>query len=320
MRSGIFIIFTFILFACELNDEEAPGSLVPPTAAEDPGLPQLTITVSGKERAVHLQTFGNPDNPPILMLPVGPGADFRFFLPFKALGDSFYVVMWDSPGAGLSERVTKEELSIGSFMEEVAQVKAALALNGQLILVGHSFGANVLLKYTALHPEEVTKLILIEPGTIDLSAKISHNGGAVGFVDGQDFFWQNEILTSKDHASADYKGIEILPKSSRNWSCNGEIIENYPLWRFGAYHYYVVQMNMGKLDKDFNWASGIEKFKGPISLIAGACGALGAEFQRNHNLPALPGAELEVIAGAGHISLFTDYSNLTIKAVRKRIN
>jgi hypothetical protein len=53
-------------------------------------------------------------------------------------------------------------------------------------------------------------LILITPGKLDLSSDASSNGGAVAFLDGQDFFWQNELLTSKDHASADYKAVEVL--------------------------------------------------------------------------------------------------------------
>ncbi len=60
----------------------------------------------------------------------GTGADFRLFLPFKALADSFYVLMWDSRDAGLSERVTKEELSIASFSEETPY-QTSMALKSQ---------------------------------------------------------------------------------------------------------------------------------------------------------------------------------------------
>lgn len=314
------LFFLSFFVGCELHETEAPGALVPPTASEDPLLPQLTIEVAGRKRAIHLQTFGNPANPPLFILPGGPGGDFRVFLPMQALADSFYVVMWDSRGTGLSERVSKEELSIDSFYEEVKQVKAALAPHRKVILIGHSFGANILLRYTAKYPEDVETLILIEPGQIDLSKKISYNGGAVSFTDGQHFFWLNEILSSKDHASADYKAVEVLPKSSRNWTCDKKIIENYPFWRFGAYHYHVVVNNLRKLDKDFNWAAGIENFKGDIIIIASTCGALGVDFQKQHNLDALPQAELVVIPEAGHISLFTDYSDLTIAAIKEMIN
>src|SRR5690606_11146254 len=118
---------------------------------------------------------------------------------------------------------------------------------------------------------------------------------------------------------ADYKAIEILPRSSRNWTCDKHIIEHYPFWRFGAYHYYIVQLNTFRLPDDFNWASGIENFKGNISIIAGTCGALSESFQRTYNLKALPQAELQAIPEAGHISLFTDYADQTTAAIRSKI-
>ena len=314
-----FVLFLLGLVSCELNDVEKPGNLVPPTADEDPALPQLAITVAGHSRAVHLQTFGNPQNPAVFVLHGGPGADFRIFLPFKQLADRYYLVMWDSRGAGLSERVTKEELSIDSFDEEVLKIKQALVSDRKVTLLGHSFGGNVVARYAARHPKDVERLILITPGKLDESSDARSNGGDVGFLDGQDFFWQNEILTSRDHAAADYKAVELLPKSSRNWTCDKSIIENYPFWRFGAYHYNMVLQNTVRLPKDFNWVAGLENFTGSVTLITGTCGALSQEFQ-NINRVALPRAEYKVISGAGHISLFTDFADSTVAAVRSALN
>ncbi len=311
-------LLTGLLFSCQEDTEEI-GALVPPTAEQDPQLPQITIHVAKHDRQIHLQTFGNPANPVMLVLHGGPGADFRLLLPLRALSDQYYAVMWDSRGAGLSERVTREELSIDSFDEEVAQVKAAVSPDRKVILIGHSFGGNVMARYTAQHPDEVEKLILITPGNLDLSTEASSNGGAVSFPDGQDFFWQNEILTAKDHASADYKAIEVLPKSSRNWTCDDTIIENYPFWRFGTYHYYLVQQNSYRLPKDFNWVAGIENFNGPITIMTGTCGALSEDFQKV-NVNTLPQAALKVIHGAGHISLFTDFQEATLAALRTALN
>ncbi len=318
--SLIFFLYLVSLFSCsKIYDEESPGMLVPPTADQDAMLPQIKVTVAGHTRAIHLQAFGNPANTPVYVLHGGPGADFRLFLPLQKLADSFYVVMWDSRGAGLSERVTKEELTIDDFDEEVAQVKAAISPNKKVILIGHSFGGNIFARYAARHPEDVDKLILITPGKLGLENNEKSNGGNVSFLDGQDFFWQNEILSSKDHATADYKAVELLPQSSRHWTCDNSIITNYPFWRFGAYHYYIVQKNVANLPKDFKWAHGIENFKGPITLITGTCGALSLDFQKT-NLPSIPGADLKIINGAGHISLFTDYADSTIAAIRAALH
>ena len=316
----LLVLLIYCLFTGCAKNTETPANLVPPTADQDPSLPQIKIHVAGHSRSIHLQTFGDSSDPAILVLHGGPGADFKLLLPLKALADNYYVIMWDSRGAGLSERVSKEELSLESFDEEIAQVKKAMVPNRKVILIGHSFGGTVMAHYTANHAEDVKRLILIEPGKLDLALKPKSNGGNINYLDGQDFFWQNELLTSKDHAVADYKALEVLPKSSRHWTCDNSIIQNYPMWRFGAYHYYIVQKNTYHLPKDYNWAKGIEKFTGPITIIAGTCGALSGNFQRETNLKTLPVANLKPIAGAGHISLFTDYADKTVRAVRDALH
>ena len=321
LRKKYFYLLALIyfLFAGCAKNTETPANLVPPTADQDQTLPQIKIHVAGHDRSIHLQTFGDSANPPVFILPGGPGADFKLLLPLKALADTYYVIMWDSRGAGLSERVTKEELSLESFDKEIAQVKAAMAPDKKVTLIGHSFGGTVMAHYTANHPENVQRLILIEPGKLDLSLKGESDGGNISYLDGQDFFWQNELLTSKDHAAADYKALEVLPKSSRHWTCDNSIIQNYPMWRFGAYHYYMVQKNSYRLPGDYNWAKGIENFTGSITIIAGTCGALSSNFQKETNLKTLSKATLVSIQDAGHISLFTDYASETLNAVRNAL-
>jgi hypothetical protein len=93
-------------------------------------------------------------------------------------------------------------------------------------------------------------------------------------------------------------------------------VTNYPFWRFGTYHYFIVQKNVQQLGQAFNWAEGIQNFSGRISVVAGSCGALGEAFQRTVNLPALAGADLHTITGAGHLSLFTDYGKATVDTIR----
>jgi proline iminopeptidase len=317
------IINLCIILLCCISCEkpiEGIGNLVPPTADQDPLLPQITVNVAGHTRKLHLQTFGNPQNPAVFIIPGGPGGDFRLFLPLKQLADSFYVVMWDPRGTGLSERVTKEELEFDSFDDEIAAVKNQLAPNKKISVIGHSYGCLLLLHYATRHLNEVSKMILIESGGIIHGLKSGYNGGAINFLDGTDFFWSNEFLTSSDHAAADFKAIDLLPKASRNFTCDKEIVQNYPMWRFGAYHYDIVQKNEKQLPKDYNWASGIENFTGQLSLIAGTCGAASEVFQRQYNMPYLPKADLTVIQGAGHISLFTDFSLQTIRAVRNKLH
>ncbi|MBO0938625.1 alpha/beta hydrolase [Fibrella sp. HMF5335] len=302
------------LLSCRSESLERVGALVPPTADQDPSLPQLTVTVAGHRRALHLQTFGSPQQPVAFVLPGGPGADFRLLLPLKALSDHYYVVMWDPRGAGLSERVSRAELTIDSYVDEIDAVKKALSPGRPVTLIGHSFGAMMSLRYAARHPQQITQLVLIEPGPITDSGRKAYNGGSVNWLDGQDFFWQNQLLTSSDHATADYKAISLLPGALRTFTCTGDRL-NEPLWRFGAYQYYVLtQTSAGAGDDD--WLAQLPQFTGPVLILAGTCGAARTDFQRLYNLPVLPGATLDTIPGAGHITLFLNYSGQTLQRLR----
>ncbi|MBO0933238.1 alpha/beta fold hydrolase [Fibrella aquatilis] len=307
------------LFACQLPTVDQPGTWVPPTAGQDPALPQLAVTVAGYRRVLHLQTFGNPTRPVAFVLPGGPGADFRLLLPLQALSDRYFVVMWDPRGAGLSERVTRSELTIDSFLDEIDAVWSALAPGRPVTLIGHSWGANLFLRYTARYPERVSQLVLIEPGGVTKAGRDHENGGAVNWFDGQDFFWQNQLLTSSDHAAADYKAVSLLPGAYRNYTCTGERVSDEPIWRFGAYQYYVLTQTPAGSAADESWLTAFRQFAGPVLIVAGTCGANRADFQSQYVLPNLPGARLETVPGAGHISLFLTHREAMLQRLRAHL-
>jgi proline iminopeptidase len=304
---------------CGLHDPETPASLVPPTADQDPALPQLRVAVAGRQRTLHLQTFGNPAHPVAFVLPGGPGEDFRLLLPLKALSDRYFVVMWDQRGAGLSERVSKEELYLESFNEEIDQVRQAYAPGRPVTLIGHSYGGNLAVQYAAAYPGAVAQLVLIEPGPMDQNARDHYHSGIVSFRDGQDFFWQNQVLTSRDHAPADYKAVALMREAARGFTCDGSVPPEYPFWRFGAYYYYIIQKNVRAAGKSLNWAQGLGRPNGGLVLLTGSCGAAAVHFQRTYNLPVLTGARVVTIPGAGHIDLFTGYGQQTLEALRAHL-
>ncbi len=294
------LVYLLMLPACSLHHTETPSSIVPPTADQDPALPQLRIRVAGRVRVIHLQTFGDPQNPVAFVLPGGPGEDFRLLLPLQALSDRYFIVMWDQRGAGLSERVPEEELYLESFNEEIAQVREALAPGRLVTLIGHSYGGQLAARYASAYPEAVDQLILIEPGPLNQYAREHYPTEIVRFRDGQDFFWQNQVLTSQDHASADYKAVALMREASRQFTCGGEIPPEYPFWRFGAYYYYIIKKIREPPGKSLNWASGIEELSSEIILMAGTCGVASEHFQRNYNLQALPHTRLVTIRCRSH--------------------
>jgi proline iminopeptidase len=319
-RSYGALMLILALGGCDLLDVEAPGNLVPPTAAEDPLLPQLQVRVAGRDRALHLQTFGDPRDPPLFVLPGGPGTDFRHMLPLRELSERYHVVIWSPRGAGLSERVTADELAPESFNEEIAAVRAALAPGRRVTLVGHSHGAGLFLRFATHQPDAVEQLVLLEPGPLTREGRRNYNGGAIAWADGQDFFWQNEVLSSRDHAAADFKAVDLLPLSFRNFTCSGAPPTDYRMWRFGAFQYHTITHGSQAPPASFDWTEGIEALDSEILVVAGTCGAASADFQVAYNLPSLPGARLVTVAGAGHLTLFTTHAEQTLAALRANLS
>ena len=308
------------LAACAPLSTEAPGAMVPPTADQDPALPRLRVTVAGHARTLHLDRFGDPARPPLLVLPGGPGADFRLMLPLRALADRYHVVMWDPRGAGLSERVPAAELTLDASLEEIAAVQAAVAPGRRATLVGHSFGGRLFAAYTARHPEAVAQLVLVEPGALVTPAPRDYEGGRLPFDVAEDFFWQNELLTSRDHAAADYKAVAALPGASGSFTCDGRPPTAYPMWRFGAFHHHVLTHTDHAPGRHFAWTAGIERFAPEVLVVAGTCGALRAAVQRRYTMPALPHARLVEVPDAGHLSIFQDHADALLAVLRTHLD
>ena len=299
------------LAAC--MDPTQPGALVPPTADEDPRLPRAQLTFAGRPWWLHVQTFGDPEAPAVFVIPGGPGADFRLLLPLRALAQEHFVVMYDAHGAGLSQRTSERtELSLDSFDAELEALHARFAPQRPVALIGHSFGGVVAVRYAARHPESVRQLVLVEPGPLNARAQEHRPSSWVSASVLESVFWQNEVLTSADHAQADFNLLGELRRGTDGYYCDGQKPHAYPIWRFGAYALEVVpQTERG----DFDHRAGIERFAGSTLVVAGSCGELGAAFQREYQLPLLPNAQLVSVEAAGHISLFIDHASQTVAAI-----
>jgi proline iminopeptidase len=300
-----------------------PGALVPPTADQDPALPQIQLQIAGRSRAVHLETYGDPGNPTILVLH-GSLADFRALRPFRALSDRYQVVFWDQRGNGLSERVGDDEYTWDSIVDEIHALAEIHSPGRRVTLLGHSFGAMYAALYASRRPEDVDQLVLLEPGGLNgeifeatYSDVVNVNLIAPGL---NEMFWQDEFLTASSHEVMDYRALMLLLDGTQtNYFCDPEHPPYFPVWRPGAYVEYLRAVRMGASgwshDFEFDFAHGLDRFPRNVLFVAGTCSALGPEFQTRYNMPLFQDATLTSIEGAGH-RLFVERFDEVLAAIR----
>jgi proline iminopeptidase len=311
----------FLLAMCTVytscNTLTEPGVLVPPTADQDPLIPQITIQVAGHDRAVHVRTFGDPENPPLFMLH-GSLADSRILLPLQELADAYFVVFWDQRGNGLSERITEDEITFDSMVEEINAMKARYAPHRKINLIGHSWGAMFAALYLARHPDRVNQVVLAEPAglTGEITNTIKDQAMNLFTEKMIDMIWFNDMLSPRDHEVIDYKCLLVLQSAVRPYFCDLENLPPISLWRAGGY-VEIIRNRKTFVGGEFkyNLIEGIENFPNKVLLLGTTCSMIGYDFQLEHHKPLFQQAEVVKIENAGH-RMFTEQYDAIVAAIR----
>jgi pimeloyl-ACP methyl ester carboxylesterase len=90
-------------------------------------------------------------------------------------GGRFTLVTWDLPGHGHSEALPRDHLSLDHAADALAAVIDGRA-EGDLVLVGHSFGGAVAIRYLAVHAETAKRRVR---GVVLASTPLMHVARAV---------------------------------------------------------------------------------------------------------------------------------------------
>lgn len=231
-------LLSLALSAACLDPSEG-GHLVPKTADEDPGLPQVTLNGS----TLHLETFGDPARPVVVMLHGGPGGDYRGLLRLRdavdgrRLEDAHLVVFWDQRGAGLSQRHDPEDVTLAAYDADLDAVVDRFSPGRPVVLVGHSWGGMFAAQYIAKHPAKVAGAVLMEPGPLTGALYDEVKGQLFDFdVTSEwlnDATWADRVLSPDDHVRADYlRLLGMFGDAQPNFGKPEH--DKMKVWRFGA--------------------------------------------------------------------------------------
>ena len=275
-----------------------------PLVTADKALP--AVTIGGVKLHLH-KVDGPPDAPVIIVLHGGPGGDFRSLLSLDALSDTHTVVFYDQRGAGRSERVPQDQLSLDHYIAELDIIAGMVAPDAPVILIGHSWGAMLATAYLGRHPNRVQSAVLIEPGYLDSAGKSAWDTEAKRYMSGVTY-WTEAILTGFRAQHADGPDaavsddflighmVRVFANHPENpYHCGGGY--GAPGWRFGAMASRAwADAPAGDPDR---LAAQSRAFPGPVLLLAGACNTWLGPLQHRHR-SLFENADLETIPDAGH--------------------
>lgn len=286
---------------------------------DDPSLP--SETVAGVQ--LHMRITEGPQGAgTIIVLHGGPGGDFRSLQAFEALSDSFRVVFYDQRGAGLSQRVSADRLTLDGHLEELEAVIDRTSSDQAPILMGHSWGAMLAAAYLGRHADEVHSAVLIEPGYLDAAGKAAWDERSRAYMSGPRYVGQaitsgfrSQHVIGSDAAAADDFLIGHMVGVFTNHPENPYHCGNgytAPIWRFGALSSRTWRdapaVDVNRL------GSRVAEFQGPVLLMDGQCNDWLGPLQRQH-LSRFANAFLVTVPNAGHDVLW-DNPEATLAAIR----
>lgn len=322
--TGIFVgVLLFVIVGLFLAT--AGDHSVPATVATDPSLPHVTIDGV----TFHAETFGDPQNPTVVVVHGGPGGDYGYLLNLHQLEDAYHVVFYDQRGAGLSPRVDASELSLASSIEDLHRIVTHYGQGEPVHLVGHSWGAMLAAGYLGQYPEFVTKAVLAEPGELTNAtpeALQERQAAARGFgyyrVLIPTIFETFHLEPPDAEARTDYifgrMSQAFVGSSASSYRCTdgnvSEITPDVPVppSRFGATAFSTIFGEQADLSAI---AANAGNYTNEVLFIASACNNfIGEAFQRRQ-MTIFPNTQLVIIPNAGH-NMITENPVDTLRVIR----
>jgi proline iminopeptidase len=301
LLGGLFVLVAVVaaLFLATRGDYPVAALVT-----EDDTLPSQEIAGVRLHMAIE---EGPPGAQTIVVLHGGAGGDFRSLLGLSALSETHRVVFYDQRGAGLSERVPAELLTLVGYLEELDAIIARTSPDRPVVLIGHSWGAMLASAYLGAHSERVDRAVLIEPGYLNSDGKAAWEARAANFMSGGGYavaavlngFRSAHVTGPDDQASDDFLiGRMVgafLDHPQNPYHCG----EGYtaPSWRFGS---LASALWRDAPDEELDRIVLGTGYQGPVLFVAGACNDWTGEPLQSRHAALFEQARLEVVPEAGH--------------------
>ncbi len=281
---------------------------IPKTVEFDESLPFTEI--DGYK--FHTEIFGSENSDTIIVVHGGPGADYEYLKPLKALSKNFRVIFYDQRGNGLSPRVDSNQLTVESNVNDLHSIIEYFSENKKIKLIGHSWGGMLVTAYLSAYPENVSQAVIVEPGMLyPESAKAfvaeikkSQSLGDI-FALIKHLLVYPLVSQHDKHEGYDYVMTKLLNRNKPGapYQCDGQVMPSNIFNRGG----YEAFNNMLKPIMDdpkyftYDLTEGVSKYQGDLMLISSSCSLFGYDFQEKYHISKLPNQTIHMLANnMGH--------------------
>jgi proline iminopeptidase len=326
-RSIAVLILVLVTQGC--LDPSEPGNLVPPTVADDPTIPALEFNGS----RFHAETFGDPENPPIVFLHGGPNSNYQYLLKFMndfdgyRLQDHHYLIFWDQRGTGLSKRHNRSELSLDIYLQDLEALIEKTVGDRDFILIGHSWGGQFAAMYMNRHPDRIMGCVLLESGPFSNDMITGSDLYSTPITEEwiNDFTWIRQLVGAGDHERADYflsvlfetEEGELQPqRHEEEKKSRAEEPDNWPSQSREAAA-VLLELTLGEIhEESYDFTENLSRVEPEVLLIVGELTEdLGLELARK--LARLfQRARVEIVPDSGHENITGDTLDISMSFIR----
>ena len=280
----------------------------------------------------HTEIVGSTDSIPLIVVHGGPGLDYEYLKPLKALSNHYRVIFYDQRGTGLSPRVDKKMLTIEQSLSDLHSVVQYFSNGKKVNIIGHSWGATLVVGYLSKHSEMVSQAVIVEPVFLYPGMPVKEwterfknatNMGSVWEI-ASNMIYYPFVRKEDGQEGYDYIGIKITGRNEPGppYNCEGQALPPNTLKRMGYAAYNAIMKpvmdNPNFLKYDFT--HGIAAYHGDLLLMSGECSILGPAYQKKYNVPRLPSQTVHVKAeNMGH-HMITLNADWTLQTIRRFLN
>lgn len=162
----VFILFSTITL---FSFKSIPATIKPIQATADTYYWHMTGNYRIAYRKITAES--NNDLPPVIFLHGGPGGYIhseviKTLSPISSNGRTLF--FYDQSGTGLSDRrMRPKDTTLRGHIADLHEIITRHIKAQKVVIIGHSYGAQIATGFAVAHPELIDRLVLSSPGDID---------------------------------------------------------------------------------------------------------------------------------------------------------